>query len=137
MGEQDVADQRGAFACREGPVTRVVAGPSSVRRGPREFAPTLIIVIGAPSFLRWRGASYLAISYIDRCPIARMQLDLCAIGFGLKYRSPFTGTNCSAFRHIFSLVFGKCLEKGAGYIFLARVRQPFAGKSGSVDINVY
>ena len=28
MGEQDVADQRGAFACREGPVTRVVAGPS-------------------------------------------------------------------------------------------------------------
>lgn len=30
MGEQDVADQRGAFACREGPVTRVVAGPSFV-----------------------------------------------------------------------------------------------------------
>ena len=28
MGEQDVADQRGAFACLEGPVTRVVAGPS-------------------------------------------------------------------------------------------------------------
>ena len=33
MGEQDVADQRGAFACREGPVTRVVAGPSCVWRG--------------------------------------------------------------------------------------------------------
>lgn len=121
MGEQDVADQRGAFACREGPVTRVVAGPSAVRRGPREFAPTLIIVIGTPSFLRWRGASYLAISYIDRSLIARMQLDLSAIGFGLKYRSPFTGTNCSAFRHIFSLVFGKCLVNGAACLYMERV----------------
>ena len=34
MGEQDVADQRGAFACREGPAAHVVAGPSSVS-GPR------------------------------------------------------------------------------------------------------
>ena len=33
MGEQDVADQRGAFACPEGPVTRVVAGPSCVWLG--------------------------------------------------------------------------------------------------------
>ena len=33
VGEQDVADQRGAFACLEGPVTRVVAGPSCVWLG--------------------------------------------------------------------------------------------------------
>ena len=53
MGEQDVADQRGAFACLEGPVTRVVAGPpcvwrvfdfSRVSAGPSSFMSALVVI---------------------------------------------------------------------------------------------
>ena len=49
MGEQDVADQRGAFACREGPVTRVVAGPSCVWRGLGRRSTRLPRVSAGPS----------------------------------------------------------------------------------------